>query len=100
MTEHAVTSSPGELLAAVAHLTDQELLHLGKVVFGIADELSEKPARPRVVEVVRRCGVFLAEEQDRRRGCVDHARRRGDGVVGRPPGGGADRPDPDGPFTD
>jgi len=102
MTDQVVTTSIGELLTAVSHLSDEELLFLRKVAFRLANELSEESARPRVVEVIRRCGVFLAEEQDTRRGSVEHAHRQADD--GRefswPLSGEYDRPDPDTPCTD
>lgn len=102
MTDQVVTTSIGELLTAVAHLSDEELLRLTRVAFRLANELSEESARPRVVEVIRRCGVFLTEEQDTRRGSVEHARRQADdgGEFGWPPSGGCVRPDPDTPCTD
>jgi hypothetical protein len=102
MTDQVVTTSIDELLAAVSHLTDEDLLLLRKVAFRLANELSEESARPRVVEVIGRWGVFLAEEQDTRRGSVEHARRQADDgcEFGWPLSGEDDRPDSDTPCTD
>ena len=76
MTDQAVTSSTGELLTAVAHLSDEELLLLREYASRLANEFTERSARPRIIGVIRRCGVALAEEQDRRRGLVEYARRQ------------------------
>jgi hypothetical protein len=71
MAERTVVTSTEELLAAVAHLGDDELHLLGKLAWRLANEFSEESPRPRVVEVLRRCGVVLTEEQDRRRSLLD-----------------------------
>ena len=71
MTDHAVITSTSELLAAVARLSDDELLVLDRLAWRLANESSEESSgRPRIVEVIRRCGVVLAEEQCRRRALV------------------------------
>jgi hypothetical protein len=72
MTERVVVTSVEELLAAVAHLSDDELHLLGKLAWRLANEFSEQSPHPRVVEVIRRCGVVLIDEQDRRRNLLDH----------------------------
>ena len=102
MTDQVVTTSIGELFTAVSHLSDEELVLLRKVAFRLVNELSEESARPRVIEVIRRCGVFLAEEQDTRRGSIEHARRQADDgcEFGWPLSGEDDRPDSDTPCTD
>jgi hypothetical protein len=71
VTDHAVVTSTSELLAAVARLSDDELLVLDRWAWRLANESSEESGRPRIVEVIRRCGVVLAEEQCRRRALVD-----------------------------
>jgi hypothetical protein len=72
LTGRTVVTSTEELLTAVAHLSDDELHLLGKLAWRLANEFSEESPRPRVVEVIRRCGVVLTEEQDRRRSLLDH----------------------------
>ena len=72
MTEQTVVTSTEELLGAVEHLRDDELLLLRKLAWRLANELTEEAARPRVVEVIRRCGIVLAEEADRRRSLLGH----------------------------
>ena len=102
MTERTVVTSTEELLTAIAHLGDDELLLLRKLVWRLANEFTEDAARPRVVEVIRRCGVVLTEEEDRRRsplqygGKVSSAGGRTDCL----PGNGSDREYLDGPCTD
>ena len=64
LTDHAVITSTGELLAAVARLSDDELLLLSKLAWRLANDFTEESTRPRVAEVVHRCGVVLAEEHD------------------------------------
>ena len=59
MTDQAVTTSTAELLNAVEHLSDDELLLLKKLALRLANEFTEDLVRPRVVEVIRRCGVVL-----------------------------------------
>ena len=102
MTERTVVTSTEELVTAVAHLGDDELLLLRKLVLRLANEFTEDAARPRVVEVIRRCGVVLTEEADRRRSTLEYGgHQSSDGV-------GADcllddrydREDLDGPCTD
>ena len=78
MTDQAVITSTSELLAAVARLSDDELLVLDRLAWRLANESSEESGRRRIAEVIRRCGVVLAEEQDRRRALVDLARQQSD----------------------
>jgi hypothetical protein len=72
MTERTAVTSTEELLAAVAHLSDDELHLLGKLAWRLANEFTEESPRPRIVEVIRRCGVVLSEEQDRRKRLLDY----------------------------
>ena len=72
MTDRTVVTSTEELLTAVAHLSDDELLLLRKLAWRLANEFTEDAASPRVVEVIRRCGVVLTEEQDRRRSLLEY----------------------------
>jgi hypothetical protein len=72
VTERTVATSTEELLTAVAHLSDDELHLLGKLAGRLANEFSEQSPHPRVVEVIRRWGVVLIEEQDRRRSLLDY----------------------------
>ena len=76
MTGHAVLTSTGELLTAVSRLSDDELLLLNKLARRLANDFTEESSRPRVAEVIHRCGVVLAEEHDRRRALVEHARQQ------------------------
>lgn len=76
MTGHAVVTPTVELLTAVAHLSDDELLLLNKLAWRLANDFTEESTRPRVAEVIHRCGVVLAEEHDRRRALVEHARQQ------------------------
>jgi hypothetical protein len=101
LTDHAVITSTGELLAAVAHLSDDELLLLSKLAWRLANDFTEESTRPRVAEVVHRCGVVLAEEHDRRRALVEHARQQldPDGRLGCLLRNGHD-PDLENPSTD
>ena len=78
MTDQAVITSTSELLAAIGRLSDDELRVLDRLAWRLANESSEESGRPRIAEVIRRCGVVLAEEQDRRRALVDPARQQVD----------------------
>jgi hypothetical protein len=69
-------TSAGELLAAIARLSDDELLVLDRLAWRLANEATAESGRPRIAAVIHRCGVVLAEEQDRRRGLVEHARQQ------------------------
>jgi hypothetical protein len=102
MTERTVATSTEDLLAAVAHLRDDELLLLRKLAWRLANEFTEESVRPRVVQVIRRCGIVLTEEADRRRSPLEYGgQRSSDGgradclLVDR-----YDREDLDGPCTD
>jgi len=102
MTDQAVTTSTAELLNAVEHLSDDELLLLNKLALRLANEFTEELVRPRVVEVIRRCGVVLAEEQDRRRDLVEYTGQQlaDGGKTGCPLSDWYDREHFDDPCTD
>jgi len=102
VTDQAVITSTDELLAAVARLSDDELLLLDRLAWRLANESGGESGRPRIAEVICRCGVVLAEEQDRRRAVVQHARQQLNGSGGAVCllNGQVDHPDIDNPSTD
>jgi hypothetical protein len=66
----------GELLGAVAKLTDDELCELNTCAWRFASGFTEEPPQPRIADVMHRAGVLLAEETDRRRDILEHARQQ------------------------
>ena len=78
MTDQAVITSTDALLAAVARLSDDELLLLDRLAWRVANESGGESGRPQIAMVIRHCGVVLAEEQDRRRVLTERAREQTD----------------------